>query len=96
MQPVCKGVQNSKMDSAAISAGSKRLYSTDTDFKKCLICQLCKNDPLYKLTAAGLDNFKTALYERKDHVYDRLYNLIQNKDRLLSNEPMCHKVAKST
>ena len=70
MQPVCKGVQNSKMDPAAISAGSKRLYSSDTDFKKCLICQLCKNDPLYKLTAAGLDNFKTALYERKDHVYD--------------------------
>ena len=57
------------MDPAAISAGSKRLYSSDTEFKKCLICQLCKNDPLYKLTAAGLDNFKTALYERKDHVY---------------------------
>ena len=95
MQPVCKGVQNSKMDPAAISAGSERLYSSDTDFKKCLICQLCKNDPLYKLTAAGLDNFKTALYERKDYVYDRLYNLIQNKDRLLSHEPMCHKVCKS-
>ena len=37
MQPVCKGVQNSKMNPAAISAGSKRLYSSDTDFKKCLI-----------------------------------------------------------
>ena len=37
MQLVCKGVQNSKMNPAAISAGSKRLYSSDTDFKKCLI-----------------------------------------------------------
>ena len=76
LQPVYKGVKNSKMNPASISSGLKRLYSSDTDFKKCLICQLCKNDPQYKLTAAGLDNFKTALYEQKDHVYDPLYNLI--------------------
>ena len=65
LQPVCKGVQNLKMDPAATSAGSKRKYSSDKAFKIFLICQLCKNDPLYKLTAVGLDNFKTAIDEQR-------------------------------
>ena len=94
LQPVCRGVQISDMDPVTISAGSKRTFSSDTNFEKCLICQLTKIEPLYKLTAAGLDNFKTALNERKDDVYDRLYNLIQNEDRLLSFNPVCHKVCK--
>ena len=48
----------------------------DTDFEKCLICQSSKNDPLYRLTAAGLETFKNALNERKDEVNDRLCSLI--------------------
>ena len=95
LQPVCSGVQISDMDPVTISAGSKRAFSSETDFEKCLICQLTKIEPLYRLTAVGLDNFKTALNERKDDAYDRLYNLIQNEDRLLSFNPVCHKVCKS-
>ena len=94
-QPVCRGLQNSKMDPVTISAGSKRAYSSDTDLERCLICQMSKDDPLYRLTAAGLDTFITALYDRKDDVYDRLHILVENKDRLLALNLMCHKVCKS-
>ena len=94
-QPVCRGLQNLKMDPMTISAGSKRAYSSDTDFEKCLICQMSKDDPLYRLTAAGLDTFITVLYDKKDDVYDRLHILIENKDRLLALNPMCHKMCKS-
>ena len=83
------------MDPVATSAGSKESTLSTQVFKIFLICQLCKNDPLYKLTAVGLDNFKTAIDEQKNHVYDQLYNLKQNKDILLSDKPMCHKVCKS-
>ena len=68
--------QSSKMDQVVIASGSKRSCSYDTDFEKCLICQSSKNDPLYRLTAAGLETVKNALNERKDKVYDRLCSLI--------------------
>ena len=56
---------------------------------------MSKDDPLYRLTAAGLDTFITALYDKKNDIYDRLHILIENKDRLLALNPMCHKVCKS-
>ena len=57
---------------------------------------MSEDDPLYRLTSAGLDTFITALYDRKNDVYDRLHILIENKDfyRLLALNPMCHKVCK--
>ena len=62
-----------------------------------MICQFCKNDPLYKLAAARLDTctFIPALNERKDDVRGRLYTLIQTKDKLLYLKPVCHTVCKS-
>ena len=98
LQHVCKGVQKFKTGPMAIPVGSKRTCSSDTYFlKKSLICQFCKNDPLYKLAAARLDTctFIPALNERKDDVRGRLYASIQTKDKLMYLKPVCHTVCKS-
>ena len=93
--PDCRVVHNSRTDSVTMSSALKRPKSSETDFEKCLICQTYKNDPLYKLTASGLDSFKSALNERRDDVYDRLCNFIQTEKTFLSRSPKCHKSCKS-
>jgi hypothetical protein len=85
-----------KMEPVAVIAGkgNKRKRSTTViDYSKCIICQSTTDDhgPMYNLTKRGFTTFKNAVEIRKDDVYSRVWDDLQNQDQFLSKGPMSHK-----
>ena len=68
----------------------KRSLKLQTDYRKCIICQLTNEDGVNNLTWRGLETFKSALEAGKDEVYERL-----RKDNFIARNPVCHRSCRS-
>ena len=74
----------------------KRKVSVDTDYLLCIICQTTKiQDNCSHLTARGVDTLKSAMQQRRDDVYERLWSCIEDVDYFLSLSPIYHTSCKN-
>ena len=68
----------------------KRSLKLQTDYKRCIICQLTNGDEVNNLTRRGLETFKSALETRRDEVYERLWKDLENSDNFIARNPVYH------
>ena len=79
-----------------IFTSKRRLPAVQTDFTKCIICQLeSGNHDLNSLTKNGFETFKNALRITKDDVHDRMLSEVENIDVFLEKKPLCHRNCRS-
>lgn len=79
-----------------IFTSKRRQPAVQTDFRKCIICQLDSgNHDLNYLTKNGIETFKNALRIRKDEVHDRMLSEVDNIDVFLEKKPLCHRNCRS-
>ena len=73
----------------------KRSLKLQTDYKRCIICQLTNGDEVNNLTRRGLETFKSALETRRDEVYERLWKDLGNSDNFIARNAVCHRSCRS-
>ena len=79
-----------------IFTSKRRQPAVQTDFRKCIICQLDSgNHDLNYLTKNGIETFKNALRIRKDEVHDRMLSEVDNIDVFFEKKPLCHRNCRS-
>ena len=64
----------------------------NTDYSKCLICQ--KNDSKEgssELTARGLVTFRKVVFDRKEELYNRIHDDLDNEQFIISKKPLYHR-----
>lgn len=61
-----------------------------TDYKKCIICQKAKSEPLYNLTERGYSGILFAVQNREDDTARRLLPEVTGKDVFLGKAPKYH------
>ena len=89
------------MEPVVVLAGKghkRQLSITSSDYSQCIVCQTTADDqgPLYNLTKRGFTTFKKAVEIRKDGVYSRVWDDLQNEDQFLSKKPLCHEKCRSS
>ena len=78
-----------------IFTSKRRQPAMQTDFRKCIICQLDSgNHDLNYLTKNGIETFKNALRIRKDEVHNRMLSDVDNIDVFLE-KPLRHRNCRS-
>ena len=74
----------------------KHKVSVYTDYSLCIICQTTKiQENCSHLTARGVGTLTSAMQQRRDDVYERLWSCIEDVDYLLSLSPIYHNSCKN-